>query len=95
MFHGHHIDGGFAMPFYKMLLNKPITLDDIEGVDPDLHSSLHWILANSIESVLDGTTFAVEHAAYGAVTLHELKSGGKDIQVCQHFKILDSSRRIF
>ena len=26
VFHGHHIDGGFAMPFYKMLLNKPINL---------------------------------------------------------------------
>ena len=30
VFHGHHIDGGFTTPFYKMLLNKPITLDDIE-----------------------------------------------------------------
>ncbi len=26
VFHGHHIDGGFAMPFYKMLLNKSINL---------------------------------------------------------------------
>jgi len=27
-----------------MLLNKPITLDDIEGVDPELHRSLTWML---------------------------------------------------
>jgi hypothetical protein len=52
VFHGHNIDGGFAMPFYKMLLNKPINLDDIEGVDPELHSSLQWILSNNIEGVL-------------------------------------------
>ncbi len=24
VFHGHHIDGGFTTPFYKMLLNKVI-----------------------------------------------------------------------
>ncbi|XP_013793887.1 E3 ubiquitin-protein ligase SMURF2-like [Limulus polyphemus] len=44
VFHGHYIDGGFTLPFYKMLLNKPITLDDIEGVDPELHQSLRWML---------------------------------------------------
>lgn len=44
VFHGHHIDGGFTTPFYKMLLNKAITLNDIEGVDPELHRSLTWML---------------------------------------------------
>lgn len=44
IFHGHYIDGGFTTPFYKMLLNKPITLEDIEGVDPELHRSLTYIL---------------------------------------------------
>lgn len=32
-----------------MLLNKSITLADIEAVDPDLHQSLTWILDNCIE----------------------------------------------
>ncbi|MEQ2185757.1 E3 ubiquitin-protein ligase smurf2, partial [Goodea atripinnis] len=40
VFHGHYIDGGFTLPFYKQLLGKPITLDDMESVDPDLHNSL-------------------------------------------------------
>lgn len=44
VFHGHYIDGGFTLPFYKQLLGKPITLDDMELVDPDLHNSLVWIL---------------------------------------------------
>lgn len=44
VFHGHCLDGGFTTPFYKQLLNKPITLSDIEGVDPDLHRSLTWML---------------------------------------------------
>lgn len=44
VFHGHHLDGGFTLPFYKMLLNKPINLDDISKVDPELHRSLTWML---------------------------------------------------
>lgn len=44
VFHGHCLDGGFTMPFYKQLLNKPITLNDIEEVDPELHRSLTWML---------------------------------------------------
>lgn len=44
VFHGHCLDGGFTTPFYKQLLNKKIILNDIEGVDPDLHRSLTWIL---------------------------------------------------
>jgi len=44
VFHGHCLDAGFTLPFYKQLLNKPITLPDIEAVDPELHRSLTWIL---------------------------------------------------
>lgn len=44
VFHGHHIDGSFTLPFYKMLLNKSITLSDIQAVDPELHQSLTWML---------------------------------------------------
>jgi len=85
VFHGHHIDGGFTTPFYKMLLNKPITLDDIEAVDPDLHKSLNWILTNDIADVID-STFSVEHDAFGAIRVHELKPGGKTIQVTEDNK---------
>jgi E3 ubiquitin ligase SMURF1/2 len=44
VFHGHCLDAGFTLPFYKQLLNKPITLPDIEAVDPELHRSLTWML---------------------------------------------------
>ncbi|OQR74237.1 E3 ubiquitin-protein ligase SMURF2-like, partial [Tropilaelaps mercedesae] len=82
VFHGHYIDGGFTLPFYKQLLNKPITLADIEAVDRQLYRSLKWILENDVN---DGgafdETFAVEHNQYGRVVLHELKPGGADISV--------------
>lgn len=44
IFHGHYLDGGFTLPFYKQLLGKAITLDDLESVDPELYNSLIWIL---------------------------------------------------
>ncbi|XP_063234508.1 E3 ubiquitin-protein ligase SMURF1 isoform X2 [Bacillus rossius redtenbacheri] len=85
VFHGHYIDGGFTTPFYKMLLNKPITLEDIEGVDPDLHRSLTWMLENDITGVIE-TTFSVEHNSFGVLKVHELKSGGREILVTEENK---------
>uniref|UniRef100_A0A6Q2WRY8 E3 ubiquitin-protein ligase SMURF1 n=1 Tax=Esox lucius TaxID=8010 RepID=A0A6Q2WRY8_ESOLU len=85
VFHGHYIDGGFTLPFYKQLLGKPITLDDMESVDPDLHKSLVWILDNDITGVLDHT-FCVEHNAYGEIIQHELKPNGKSVSVSEDTK---------
>ncbi|XP_056441272.1 E3 ubiquitin-protein ligase SMURF2-like [Gadus chalcogrammus] len=85
VFHGHYIDGGFTLPFYKQLLGKPITLEDMEAVDPDLHNSLIWILENDITGVLDHT-FCVEHNAYGEIIQHKLKPSGKSVQVTEDTK---------
>ncbi|CAG2163409.1 unnamed protein product [Oppiella nova] len=85
VFHGHYIDGGFTLPFYKMLLNKSITLDDIESVDPELHRSLCWMLDNDITNVFD-MTFAVNHDSFGQLQVHELKPNGRDIMVTEENK---------
>ncbi|GFN79785.1 E3 ubiquitin-protein ligase smurf2 [Plakobranchus ocellatus] len=85
IFHSHYLDGGFTMPFYKQLLGKPVTLDDLESVDPHLHRSLCWMLENDIENVLDHT-FSVEHNSFGCLQEHELKPGGKDITVTEDNK---------
>ena len=70
MFHGHYIDGGFTMPFYKMLLNKSINLVDIESVDPNLYTSLKWMLENDITDIID-TTFSVEHDSFGCLKVRK------------------------
>ncbi|RWS15628.1 E3 ubiquitin-protein ligase SMURF2-like protein [Dinothrombium tinctorium] len=85
VFHGHYIDGGFTLPFYKMLLNKPITLDDIQVVDSELHRSLCWMLNNDISGVID-TTFSVEHDSFGQLQVQELKPNGRDIPVTEENK---------
>nr|XP_045601992.1 E3 ubiquitin-protein ligase SMURF2-like isoform X3 [Procambarus clarkii] len=85
IFHGHYIDGGFSMPFYKMLLNKLIILDDIEAVDPHLHRSLNWMLENDITDVID-STFTVEHESFGVLQMRELKTGGSSVVVTEDNK---------
>ncbi|KAJ3624651.1 hypothetical protein MTP99_018256 [Tenebrio molitor] len=85
VFHNHQLEGGFTLPFYKQLLNKPITLQDIEGVDPELHRSLTWMLENNIDGVLD-TTFSVENNSFGIVKVHELKPGGAATAVTEDNK---------
>uniref|UniRef100_A0A1I8Q8E3 E3 ubiquitin-protein ligase SMURF1 n=1 Tax=Stomoxys calcitrans TaxID=35570 RepID=A0A1I8Q8E3_STOCA len=85
VFHGHCLDGGFTTPFYKQLLNKPITLSDIEGVDPELHRSLTWMLENNITNVIE-STFSVENNSFGALVVHELKPSGASIAVTEENK---------
>ncbi|XP_029077603.1 E3 ubiquitin-protein ligase SMURF1 isoform X4 [Monodon monoceros] len=85
VFHGHYINGGFTVPFYKQLLGKPIQLPDLESVDPELHKSLVWILENDITPVLDHT-FCVEHNAFGRILQHELKPNGRNVPVTEENK---------
>ncbi|XP_018595509.1 E3 ubiquitin-protein ligase SMURF1-like isoform X1 [Scleropages formosus] len=85
VFHGHYINGGFTLPFYKQLLGKPIQLSDLETVDPELHKSLVWILENDITAVLDHT-FCVEHNSFGKFLQHELKPNGRNIPVTEENK---------
>ncbi|XP_052769252.1 E3 ubiquitin-protein ligase SMURF1-like isoform X2 [Mya arenaria] len=85
IFHGHYLDGGFTLPLYKQLLGKPVALEDLESVDPDLHRSLVWMLDNNIERVLDHT-FCVESHSFGQHMEHELKPGGSDIKVTEDNK---------
>ena len=68
-----------------MLLNKSISLNDIESVDPNLFTSLCWMLENNITDVID-TTFSVEHDSFGVLKVHELKKNGKNIPVTEQNK---------
>lgn len=43
LYHGKFIDSGFTLPFYKKMLNKPLTINDIESVDSEFYNSLVWI----------------------------------------------------
>ncbi|KAF8357395.1 hypothetical protein PRIPAC_92390 [Pristionchus pacificus] len=58
------IDTFFTRTFYKMLLELPITLDDLESVDPEFCRSLKWIRENRIGDE-HGFTFSVTQEIAG------------------------------
>ncbi|XP_077174342.1 E3 ubiquitin-protein ligase NEDD4 isoform X2 [Paroedura picta] len=84
VYHGKLLDGFFIRPFYKMMLQKPITLCDMESVDSEYHSSLKWILEHD-PSELD-LRFAIDEERFGQTHQHELKSGGSDLVVTNENK---------
>ncbi|GMS90623.1 hypothetical protein PENTCL1PPCAC_12798, partial [Pristionchus entomophagus] len=74
------IDTFFTRTFYKMLLELPITLEDLESVDPEFCRSLKWIRENKISDE-DGFFFSVTQEIAGEVTEKELLPNGKELAV--------------
>ncbi|KAM4749507.1 E3 ubiquitin-protein ligase NEDD4 isoform 2-T2 [Rhinophrynus dorsalis] len=79
VYHGKLLDGFFIRPFYKMMLQKAITLNDMESVDSEYYSSLQWILEND-PADLD-LCFTVDEELFGQTHQHDLKLGGSEIVV--------------
>ncbi|KAI8149652.1 hypothetical protein BJV82DRAFT_588730 [Fennellomyces sp. T-0311] len=85
IFHRRFLDAFFIVSFYKMILNKKVTVADMESVDADFHRSLQWILDNDITDVLD-LTFSTDDDQFGDVVTVDLKPGGRDIEVTEENK---------
>ncbi|EAL90279.1 ubiquitin-protein ligase (Rsp5), putative [Aspergillus fumigatus A1163] len=85
IFHRRFLDSFFIGAFYKMMLRKKVSLQDMEGVDEDLHRNLTWTLDNDIEGVLE-LTFSVDDEKFGERRTIDLKPGGRDIPVTNENK---------
>ncbi|KAL1124232.1 hypothetical protein AAG570_002002, partial [Ranatra chinensis] len=81
LYHGRFIYSGFTMPFYKRMLNKKLTMKDIESVDPEFYNSLVWIRDNNIDDCGLEMFFSADFEILGQVIHHELKEGGDKIRV--------------
>lgn len=86
LYHGKFIYSGFTMPFYKRMLNRKLTMKDIESIDPEYYSSLVWISENNIEECGMEMYFSVDFEVLGEIKPHELKPGGADILVTEENK---------
>ncbi|KAM8876009.1 E3 ubiquitin-protein ligase NEDD4-like isoform 1-T1 [Synchiropus picturatus] len=84
VFHGKLLDAFFIRPFYKMMLQKPITLQDMESVDSEYFNSLMWILEND-PTDLD-LMFTIDEELFGQTHQHELTPGGSEIVVTNENK---------
>lgn len=85
VYHGKLLDAFFIRPFYKMLLQKKITLQDLESVDSEYHNSLKWLMENDPE-VLD-LTFVIEEDVFGQTVSRELCPDGNSLPVTQSNKM--------
>ncbi|XP_034980713.1 NEDD4-like E3 ubiquitin-protein ligase WWP1 isoform X2 [Zootoca vivipara] len=86
LFHGKFIDTGFSLPFYKRMLNKKLTIKDLESIDTEFYNSLIWIRDNNIEECNLEMYFCVDMELLGKVTSHELKLGGSNLLVTEENK---------
>uniref|UniRef100_A0A669AW06 E3 ubiquitin-protein ligase n=1 Tax=Oreochromis niloticus TaxID=8128 RepID=A0A669AW06_ORENI len=84
VFHGKLLDAFFIRPFYKMMLGKPITLQDMESVDSEYFNSLKWILEND-PTDLD-MRFTIDEELFGQTHQHDLKPDGSEIVVTNENK---------
>ncbi|XP_053625503.1 E3 ubiquitin-protein ligase Su(dx) [Plodia interpunctella] len=83
LYHGRFIYSGFTMPFYKRMLNKKLTMKDIESIDPEFYNSLVWIKENNIDECGLEMWFSVDFEVLGQVIHHELKAGGDKERVTE------------
>uniref|UniRef100_A0A1B6CDN2 E3 ubiquitin-protein ligase n=2 Tax=Clastoptera arizonana TaxID=38151 RepID=A0A1B6CDN2_9HEMI len=86
LYHGRFIYSGFTMPFYKRMLNKKLTMKDIESIDPEFYNSLVWIRDNNIDECGLELFFSVDFEILGQVIHHELKDNGDKIRVVEENK---------
>ena len=79
LFHGKFIYSGFTLPFYKRMLGKPVTMKDIESIDPTFYSSLIWIKENNVDNSGLELYFSVDFEVLGSLQSYDLKPGMKNI----------------
>ncbi|XP_076448930.1 NEDD4-like E3 ubiquitin-protein ligase WWP2 [Babylonia areolata] len=86
LYHGKFIDSGFTLPFYKRMLNKKLTIKDLESIDPEYYQSLQWVKDNNIEDCGLELFFCADFEVLGKIEQHDLKPGGGDIRVTEENK---------
>eukprot|EP00048_Salpingoeca_helianthica_P009549 m.136963 g.136963 ORF g.136963 m.136963 type:complete len:989 (+) comp14893_c1_seq13:145-3111(+) len=81
IFNSKFIDTAFTPVFYKQLLNKPVTLKDLEGVDTEYYNSLDWLLKNSIDDCALGLVFSTTVERFGVQEEIDLMPNGRQTEV--------------
>ncbi|KAG5298333.1 E3 ubiquitin-protein ligase pub1 [Histoplasma ohiense] len=86
IFHRRFLDSFFIGAFYKMMLRKKVTLQDMEGVDEDFHRNLTWTLEHDITGVFDELTFSIDDDQFGERKTVDLIPNGSNIPVTNENK---------
>ncbi|QPG76435.1 hypothetical protein FOA43_003824 [Brettanomyces nanus] len=85
VYDGYMLDCHFTRAVFKRILGKPVSLKDMESLDPDYYKSLLWMLENNITDIIV-ETFSVEADDYGEHKIIDLKENGRGIAVTEKNK---------
>jgi E3 ubiquitin-protein ligase NEDD4 len=84
LYHGKMLDAYFVPMFYKQMLNKDISLSDIQSIDSSFYHSMTWLLENPVEEL--ELTFSVTVNRFGLKYQHDLIPNGKHVAVTDYNK---------
>ncbi|KHN79903.1 E3 ubiquitin-protein ligase HECW2 [Toxocara canis] len=79
------IDTFFTRAFYKLLLQVPFTISDLQSLDSQFHNSLLWIKENEITPDME-LTFSTTQDIGGEIIEKELITDGKNQLVTEENK---------
>ena len=79
-----YLDVYFVTAFYKMLLDIPVTLEDMESIDADVYKGMIWMQTNDVTDL--GYTFSADDEVFGTVEVHDLMENGRNVDVINENK---------
>jgi len=89
LFDGHPLKAHLAPTLYKHMLQVPIKMEDLKGIENERYNSMVWMKDNPVQDVFYETFTAIQKCeAMGIENEIELKPGGKDIDVTDDNKSL-------
>jgi E3 ubiquitin-protein ligase HUWE1 len=85
LYEGRVLDCHFSRAVYKRILGKPVSVKDMESLDPEYYKSLVWMLENDITDIIT-ETFSVDNDKFGVVETIDFIENGRNIPVTEDNK---------
>uniref|UniRef100_K3X473 HECT-type E3 ubiquitin transferase n=1 Tax=Globisporangium ultimum (strain ATCC 200006 / CBS 805.95 / DAOM BR144) TaxID=431595 RepID=K3X473_GLOUD len=90
---GHVLNFHLALPLLKIILGIPVTLGDLEDMDPEAYKSMLWMMENDGVGDLDITFSMTEKRGDDDLVVIDLIENGRNIDVTDENKDLYLERR--
>lgn len=85
LYEGRVLDCHFSRAVYKRILGKPVSVKDMESLDPDYYKSLIWMLENDITDIIT-ETFSFDNDKFGLTETIDFIPNGRNIPVTEENK---------
>jgi len=83
---GQLLDAHFTRSFYKHILGVPVSVLDLEAIEPEYYKSLQQILSTPLDLLGLDLSFSAESNEFGHVSIVDLIPNGRDIPVTDENK---------